>query len=202
MQVEIFYELEPSNPQAMNGLLGRAEQLVAEVKAVGWASFGLDSWSQLEYIAHSRRATGPLSTARTTGNQDGRAVYNSAKDDIRPFLWSRIMPLACNVGIAFHTTEKPAEEGGVSVYGIKAIGDLSTSIASILPERYRAEAMPDGETRRLHTRPDGRFDLCTLINAPSPCKNDYAALFANWIAKRAAQPATAAAAPSEKEKTS
>jgi hypothetical protein len=72
-------------------------------------------------------------------------------------------------------------------YGIKAIGDLSTGLASVLPERYRSESLPDGVTRKLYTRPDGRYDLCTLIDAPNPCDNEFTALFGNWIAKKVKQ---------------
>ncbi len=200
MQIEIFYDLEPATPVAMTALLARGEQLRSEVEARGIASVAYDSWSQGEYIAWCRRAHGQFAIS----NPDGRAVYNAAKDDLKPFMWSRLVPLKCNLGIAFHTEEKIVEEGGVSSFGIKAIGALRTELASILPERYRSVSEPDGTTRRLWTKPDGRFDLCTLIDAPNPCANDYKALFTNWINKRvaamdAATKPAPSAAPEEKQ---
>jgi hypothetical protein len=117
----------------------------------------------------------------------GRA-HGAAKDDLKQIVVARLIPLKCNVGIVFHTTETMKEDSGLSFFGIKAIGTLATELAALLPERYRSVSEADGTTRRLYTRPDGRFDLCTLIDAPSPCANDYKALWTNWIAKRAAAP--------------
>lgn len=182
IQIESFYDDEPKNPKAVTALLARAEQLREEVRTMGLASVAMDSWSQFEVFACWRRRTGPYAI----GNPDGRAVYGAAKDDLLPVVVARLMPLQCNVGIAFHTTEKVVEEGGMSFFGMKAIGSLPTDLAAVLPERYRAVAESDGSTRRLYTRPDGRFDLCTLIDAPNPCANDFRALFVNWITKRAA----------------
>jgi hypothetical protein len=197
IQIESYYDDEPKIPRAFTSLMARSEQLKAEVKAQGWATVGFDSWSLHETFAVYRRQTGPFAT----GNPDGRAAYNAAKDDLKSIVVSRLMPLPCNVGIVFHTTETMQEEGGLSFFGMKAIGTLKTDLAAVLPERYRAVAESDGVTRKLYTRPDGRFDLCTLIDAPNPCTNDFRALFTNWIAKKAAMvvaakaSATAAAEP-------
>lgn len=194
MQVELFYDDEPKIPRAITMLLARLEQVRGEVEAGMWASFGLDSWTQLETFAIWRRQTGPM--AVKDADAFGRA-HGAAKDDLKPIVVARLMPLKCNVGIVFHTTEVMKEEGGVSFFGMKAIGTLSTELSALLPERYRATAEADGVTRRLWTRPDGRFDLCTLIDAPSPCRNDFKALWQNWIAKRAA--AAAATEPVKEE---
>jgi len=183
MQVELFYDDEPKNPRAITALLARVETLRAEVEAGMWGGVGFDSWTQFETFAIWRRSTGPF--AVKDADAFGRA-HGAAKDDLKPIVVSRLMPLKCNVGIVFHTSEKAKEEGGEAFFGMKAIGSLATELAALLPERYRAVALPDGTNRQLFTRPDGRFDLCTLIDAPSPCKNDFKALWANWIAKRAA----------------
>ncbi len=197
IQIELFYDDEPKNPQAMTALLARAEQWRSEIAAGMWASFGFDSWTQAEDIARWRRTAGPF--AVKDPDVFGRG-HGAAKDDLKPLVATRIMRLACNVGIAFHTREKQLDEGGEAFYGMKAIGTLPTELASLLPERYRSTAEADGVTRRLWTRPDGRFDLCTLIDAPSPCANDFNALWENWIMKRAIAANAAAAStasPSE-----
>lgn len=194
MQVELFYDLEPSSPSAVTQLLARAQQVRGEVDAGMWASVALDSWSQLETFAVWRRTWGTM--AAKDADAHGRN-YGAAKDDLKPFFWSWLIPLKCNLGIAFHTTEKLREESGVSSYGIKAIGDLPSGLASVLPERYRSESQADGSTRKLYTKPDGRYDLCTLIDAPNPCDNHYPALFTNWINKRVAMAAAAKPAPAD-----
>lgn len=192
IQIEQFYDTDPKNAQAITGLIARCEQLGAEVLAGMWASAGFDSYTQFERYAIWRRTHGPFRVK--DADAFGRA-HGAAKDDMVAMINAQIMPLKCNVGIAFHTTEKPKDEGGVSYFGIKAVGQSATDIASLLPERYRAEALPDGTRRQLWTRPDGRYDLCTLIDAPSPCENTYQALWTNWIAKRAAAGTPAAAQP-------
>lgn len=202
IQIEVFYDDEPKEPRAFTSALARAEQLRGEVKAGMWASFGFDSWTQFETFAIWRRKVGVF--AVSDAGAFGRA-HGAAYDDLGPLVISRFMPLQCNVGLVFHTTEQLKDEGGVSFFGIKAGGkQLPTQLASLLPERYRTEAQPDGTTRKLYTRPDGRFDLCTLIDAPSPCDNTYPALWKNWIDKRvaaavAAQPTAGSPASQEGE---
>lgn len=207
LQLECFYDLERENPQAFTALLARAEQIRGEVIAGMWASIGLDSWSQFETYALWRRKFGPFAIKDFDAFGRGNAA---AADDLKMLVMARLMPLPCNLGISFHTTEKAKEEGGESVFGIKACTKaLPTDLASLLPERYRSVSLPDGVTRQLYTKPDGRFDLCTLIDAPNPCPNDYKALFSNWIAKRAAMGAaptasstTAEPAPADPQKES
>lgn len=198
MQIEAFYDLDPAEPIAVTQLLARSEQLRGEVNAGVWQSVGLDSWSQLEEFAIWRRTFGKMAPG---GDPTAHGRHRgAAKDDLKPFFWSRLIPLKCNLGIAFHTTEKLLDEGGKMFYGIKAIGDLPTGLASVLPERYRSESLPDGVTRKLYTRPDGRYDLCTLIDAPNPCDNEFTALFSNWIAKQVKQINDRAASTEVKEK--
>ncbi len=202
MQIECFYDLEPTSPVAFTNLLARGEQIRSEAQAGIWATVALDSWTQLETFALWRRQSGPM--AVKDADAFGRA-HGAAYDDLKPFVMTRLVPLGCNLCIVFHTSDGLKDEGGVQFFGIKAGGKaLPTQIPSLLTERYRATAEADGVTRRLWTRPDGRYDLCTTHNVPSPCDNDFTKLWANWIAKRAvaanaaaAQPAAADAAPQE-----
>lgn len=193
MQLELFYDTDREKPEAFTNLMARSHQLIGEVRAGMWASLGFDSWSQFERWAKWRRYYGKyaLKDPEAYGRGD-----RAAADDLMTLVVTRLMAqgLTCNLGIAFHTAPKMREEGGMAFYGIKALTkDLPTDVASNLPERYRAEALADGVTRRLWTRPDGRYDLCTLLNVPNPCENNYQALFTNWIAtKVAALEATAA----------
>ena len=181
-------------------LVDRIEQVVNEVNEGKWATVVLDSWSGFEDIALNRRRKGPLAIK----NSDGRAPYAVAKDDTKEILITRLVHLKCNVGITFHISEKVLDDGGTVLYNVKCIGDMPSTIGQNIAERYRAEATADGTTRRLFTRPDGRFNLTTLIGAVSPCDNNYSALFSEYIkAKTAAipvavQPAAAAAPPEEK----
>lgn len=203
MQIELYNDEDPKSPTAFTNILARADQLREEVMQGMWASVAYDSWSQMQTLALWRRQFGPM--AVKDADAFGRA-HGAAYADLKTLVQARIMPLRCNVALVFHTTETIKEEGGVSFFGIKAGGkDLPTELASLLPERYRATAEADGVTRRLWTRPDGRFDLCTLIDAPSPCANEYTALWSNWIQKRAAamvaaQQAAAGAAPEGESK--
>jgi hypothetical protein len=182
IQLEGFFDTEPGMPMAYQAFDSRLQQLKEEVKAGKWASAGFDSWSQLEYIARQRRTYGAFSTAATTGNKDGRAVYASAKDDLQQILTSRIIPLTCNVALTFHIEEKMSEEAGTMLYSVKAIGALKSDIGSLISERYHCINL-DGTMRQLDTR-DPRFDCCTLLDAPNPCPNSYEALWKNYIDKQ------------------
>lgn len=184
IQIEQFYDKNPNDPQAVTALIARAELLEAEVNAGMWQTVILDHWTGLETFAVYRRTIGPM--AIKDANEFGRG-HNAAKDDIKPILISRLLPLPCNVVILCHTTETQRDEGGVQFFGIKAIGkQLPTEMAAALPERYRSVSEADGITRRLYTRPDGRYDLCTLLHATSPCENSYQGIMSGWIAKKVA----------------
>ena len=143
----------------------------------------------------------------TQGNNDGRAVYAAAKDDSLQVVLMRLITLenyGVFVAVALHTSEKMEESEGRMLYNIKAIGDAPSTLGRVITERYRTEACADGVTRQMVTRPDGRFKLTTTISAPSPCKNDFGAIWSEWInaevSKRAAAitPPTAPAAEEAK----
>lgn len=192
IQMEIFADDEPTSPKAFNSVLARAEQLRGEVNAGAWASVALDPWSQFETLATWRRKYGPMAVPEFEAYGRGQ---KAVADDLKLLVMARLVTLECNVGLAFHTMEKPRDEGGVSFFGIKAVTkELPTDLASLVPERYRSETLGSTKLRRLWTQPDGRYDLCTLHDAPSPCDNDYKALFANFIEKRAAAANAAAKA--------
>ena len=192
IQIEGFYDTQPTMPCAMQAFMQRIDAVTQEVQNRQWATVVLDSWSGLQDIAVLRRQYGPFAE----NNKDGRAAYAVAKDDVKQILVNRLVHLNCNVCISFHISEKVLEDGGTILYNVKAIGDLASTIGQNIAERYRSESTADGITRRLFTRPDGRFNLCTLIDAPNPCENTYQAVLKNWIAKRAAMVAAAAQSPS------
>jgi hypothetical protein len=173
IEVEGFYDTDPTmTSAAMTGVTGRMSVLVQEVKAGKWKSVALDSWSGLEDCASDRRRMGPMKCA----NPDGRAHRNEAKDDCKQIFRMQLIHLPCNVGITFHTTKFQMDQGGETLYNMKCIGDFATTVGQNLAERYHSVAQPDGITRVLYTKPDGRFKLATLIDAPSPCANNFAAL--------------------------
>lgn len=201
IEIEGFYDEDPLMPNAMNQLMECAQRTQREAKEGKWASVALDSYSGTEDIAKFRRAVGAFSVSATQGNNDGRAVYAAAKDDALQVLLMRLITLenyGVFVGVTLHTTEKMEESEGRMLYNIKAIGDAPSTLGRVITERYRTEACADAVTRQMVTRPDGRFKLTTTIDAPSPCKNDFGAIWANWIntevSKRAAAipPPTAA----------
>lgn len=189
IQVEGFYDKDPAMVNAaMTAMVGRAATLVQEVNAGMWKSVGLDSWSGFEDMARYRRLAGPMMIK----NADGRAHHNVAKEDCKSVFLHNLIHLKCNVGITFHVTRFAQENGGEVMYNVKCIGDFAQTIAQNLAERYHSQAMPDGVNRQLRTRPDGRFELATLIEAPDPCDNTFGALFANMIAKKLAAAKAAA----------
>lgn len=195
IQVEGFYDNDPLNPLAMTNICARMAQVQGEVKNGLWASLGFDSWSGFEDVARYRRLAGPMKI----NNPDGRAHHNIAKEDCKGIFNMQLVHLKCNVGITFHITEKMLEGGGQMLYNMKCIGDFASTVGQNLAERYRAEAMPDGVTRQLYTRPDGRFELATLIGAPSPCENNFNALWGPWLAKKMTEPMAETATPSEEK---
>lgn len=189
IQIESFYDLDPQSPTGMESFISRSFQLRSEVAAKRWASIAIDSWTNLEFIARLRRTIGPM--AVKGADRDNRLPYNPAKDDIQRTFNTQYVHLPCNVGVSLHTTEKRNEEGAVVYRGIKCIGELKNDLPGVLGERYLATNV-DGTTRRLDTK-NVAYNCCTLIDAPNPCANDFAALYTNWIAKRVA--ASAAAQP-------
>lgn len=184
IQIESYEDDNPKTPQAMSAFESRCESIREDVIRLGLSTVVIDSWSAFEDIAVWRRRFGAMAVKDPT--EFGRD-RGAAKDDIWPIFVSRLFKCQCNVVFIFHTTEKPqaGEGGGAGIYGIKAIGQLPTELARMLPERWRCEAQPDGVKRVVYTRPDGRFDLTTLIDAPSPCDNEYAAVWSNYLIKRA-----------------
>lgn len=192
MQVEGFYDENEKNPQAMQQFMFRLDQVVEEVKQGRWKTVVLDSWSQLEWIARQRRTHGPFAGVDS--------VYAAAMDDLKALVNSRIMNLRCNVLATFHietkvvrsrqgTVIKDAREdvgGGELSYNIQAIGSLK-NLGNVFGETYLAEAPIDGSDRFvLHTKRNANFrTLCSRIGASDPCKNEWNALFSNWIAKHA-----------------
>jgi hypothetical protein len=193
IQIEGFYDRDPSlKNAAMTALVSRTTQLHGEANAGMWKSTALDSWSGFEDLARYRRLV--EGQPFHVKNPDGRAHHNIAKEDCKsPFLHT-LIHLNCNMGISFHVTRFAQESGGEVMYNVKCIGDFAQTISQNLAERYHSISLPDGVTRRLHTRPDGRFELATLIDAPDPCENTFGALFANKIGKLLAEAKKAKAA--------
>lgn len=185
IQIECFYDTDPDmGTSAMTQFATRMGTVVTEVRDGFWRTVVIDSWSSLEDCASDRRLRGPL--AIKAGGAFA-AHRGAAKEDLRQIFRIQLIHLPCNVVIIFHVTKFQKEEGGESLYSLKAIGDFSTTVGQNLAERYLAEAEPDGMTRHLKTKPDGRYELTTLIDAPSPCQNNYAALWSNYISKRVAE---------------
>jgi hypothetical protein len=204
IQVECFLDNNPAIPWGFTALQSRLDDAGVEVRAGMWKSLGLDSWSQLEFIAKLRRSIGAFKV------ENPSAVL---KDDCEQLLKSRLCTLPCNIGVSLHINSKLIDAGGgAMLYEPVATGTLKSGIGSVLTEMYRAVAVPDatlpgGVKYTLQTIPDGRFDCGTVIGAPNGCENDFKALFRNWIAKRAAMVAaqeastnTAAPAPTEPQK--
>lgn len=203
IQIEGFHDTNPDAPAAFDALLKRAAQVRDEVIAGQWRSVALDSWSNIEYVAKERRRIGPLAV-QGTDSRRGLRIAANAKDDLLTMFNSRFVHLPCHLGVVLHTVEKRDEDGALVYRGMKVIGELKTDLPGSLGERYLARNI-DGVRRQLDTRNVG-YNCCTLIDAPSPCDNDFKALFTNWITKRAvaanaaaAQPAAADAAPQEGE---
>lgn len=198
IQVEGFYDVDSTMvSSAMTNIVNRiTSSLVQEVREGKWATVVLDSWSGFEDAASYRRLYGPLKCS----NPDGRAHRAIAKEDCKSiFLHSLINATRgrCNLVFTFHTTKFAVDNGGEMQYTMQCIGDFHNTVGRNLAERYHSIASPDGTTRQLYTRPDGRFKLATMIDAPSPCENTFAALWGNYIAKqmqKKAQPAAPAAA--------
>lgn len=187
IQVEGFYDIgnSISVAPAMTAIVARSAQLWDEVKSGAWKSVGLDSWSGFEDLSRYRRLMGP--TGFKVNNPDGRAHHNVAKEDCKQVFLHNLIHLPCNVGITFHVTRFAQENGGEVTYNVKCIGDFAQTISQNLTERYHSESLADGVTRRLRTRPDGRFELNTSIGAPDPCENTFGALFGPMIAKKLAE---------------
>jgi hypothetical protein len=154
------------------------------VKAGKWKSVAVDSWSGLDDIASNRRLTGPMAV-----KQGGAfaAHRGAAKEDVSQIFRMQLIHLPCNVGMTFHVTARMQEQGGEMLYSYKCIGDFATTVGQNLAERYHSVSLPDGVTRQLITRPDGRYRNATLIDAPSPCPNNFPALFSNMLAKKIAE---------------
>ncbi len=183
IQIECFWDTDPTMTEsAMTKVIGRMASVVQEVNAGMWRSLAFDSWSGFEDAASYRRLIGPMSIK----NPDGRAHRAVAKEDCRSVFIHQLVHLNCNVGIAFHITKFTQENGGETLYNMKCIGDFASTVGQYLAERYHSLSLPDGVTRQLRTRPDGRFELATLIEAPDPCDNSFGALFATMIAKKLA----------------
>jgi hypothetical protein len=196
IQVEIFRDTDPTMVNAaMSKVVARIATLHQEVNAGMWKSVGIDSWSGLEDFASYRRLTGPLAVKQGGAFAAHRGV---AKEDCAGLFLHTLIHLKCNLGIAFHTTQKQMEDSGEMTYNMKCIGDFALTVARNLADRYHSLSLPDGVTRQLRTRPDGRFELATLIDAPDPCDNSFGALFANMIAKKLAAAKAEAAKNAEK----
>lgn len=196
VQVEFFHDDDPTfNKSAMTRFVGRVASLAQETKTGMWKSVAVDSWSGLEDCASYRRLIGPLAVKQGGAFAAHRGV---AKEDCASIFLHTLIHLKCNLGVAFHITTKMLEEGGEMTYNMKCIGDFAITVARNMAERYHSISLPDGETRQLHTRPDGRFELATLIGAPSPCDNSFGALFGPMIARKLAE-AKAKAATTETE---
>jgi len=189
IQIECFWDVDPTmSESAMTKVVGRMAAVVQEVNAGMWKSVAFDSWSGFEDAASYRRLIGPMSIK----NPDGRAHRAIAKEDCRSVFIHQLVHLNCNVGIAFHVTKFTQENGGETTYNMKCIGDFASTVGQYLAERYHSESLSDGVTRRLRTRPDGRFELATLIEAPDPCDNSFGALFGPMITKKLAAAKAAA----------
>jgi len=182
-QIEGFYDYDVTMlTSAMTAVGNRTASVVQEVRDGKWATVVLDSWSGFEDAASYRRLAGPMKCA----NSDGRAHRNMAKEDCKQIFLMQLIRLKCNVVITFHTTKYMQDQGGETQYNMKCIGDFASTVGQNLAERYHSVAQPDGTTRVLYTRPDGRFKLATLIDAPSPSENTFGALWTNYIAKKLA----------------
>jgi len=172
-----------SNAITFSGVNSYLPSLVQEARDGKIQSLALDSWSGLEDAARHRRLAGPLSIK----NPDGRAHHNVAKEDCKQLFVMQLIHARCNVGISFHITERQLEGGGEMLYNMKCIGDFASTVGQNLGEVYRSQSQPDGITRLVYTRPDGRFELQTRIEAPNPCENKFSALFSNMIQKKIAE---------------
>lgn len=191
-QIEGFYDYDVMMlTSAMTGIGNRTASVVQEVREGKWATVVLDSWSGFEDAASYRRLAGPLKCTNT----DGRAHRNMAKEDCKQIFLMQLIRLKCNVVMTFHTTKFAQDQGGETQYNMKCIGDFASTVGQNLAERYHSVAQPDGTTRVLYTRPDGRFKLATLIDAPSPSENTFGALWSNYIAKKLGEPNGANPAP-------
>lgn len=199
IQIECFLDSDPVNPWGFQALLGRLEQVRAEVLAGTWKSLALDSWSQLEFIAKLRRSTGAFKADN---------IMAAVKDDCESVLKARLASLPCNLGVTMHINSKMVDAGGgTMLYEPVATGTLKSGIGATLGEMYRAVAtpqadVPGGIRYNLQTIPDGRFDCGTNIGAPNGCENDFKALFGTWIAKRAAMGAVPSTDPATAEPAS
>ena len=183
IQVECFLDPNPAIPWGFGALLSRLDQVQIEARDGKWKSVGVDSWSQVEYIAKLRRTTGPF------GGVD--SIMAAVKDDCEQLIKSRICTLPCNVGVTLHVSSKMIDAGGgTMLYEPVATGTLKSGIGSVLGEMYRSDSIPDptaanGSKYVLQTVRDGRFDCGTRIGAPNGVENDFRKLFGPWIAKKA-----------------
>jgi len=184
IQVEGFYDVDATMVNsAMTNMVNRITASVTQEAREGkWATIVLDSWSGFEDAASYRRLHGPLKC----NNPDGRAHRAIAKEDCKSiFLHSLVNGTRgrCNLVFTYHTTKFAQEQGGEVQYTMQCIGDFATTVGRNLAERYHSVSLPDGVTRQLYTKPDGRFKLATLIDAPSPCDNTFGALWGPYIEK-------------------
>lgn len=192
IQIESYYDEDDTLPVAGHQFATRIPQIVAEVKQGRWKTVVIDSWSQLEWIMRLRRTNGPFAEA-------GTSPYLSAMDDLTSIVNARLMNLPSNLIITFHIETKTVKDrkgqivkdsksdmgGGVQSYNIAAIGGLK-NIGRVLGECYLGCAPTDGtDNYTLQTKRDVDFmTLCSRINAPNPCKNEWKELFANWLTKQ------------------
>lgn len=201
IQLEFFYDAEPTRPTAFDTLFGRFPSLADEVREGRWRTVVVDTFSTLDLYARYRRTYGPLKSDRPN-------VFST--EDVEQML-TRLGSLSthANVVINCHIDENPSSMdpdrvetvqtkqglvrlmgGGQMVATPKGPGRLRKGLgAMFVSELYylRCDRDKDGNLIRwLQTQPDGRYACATRINAPNPCEPRYAALWTNWIAKQAA----------------
>jgi len=188
IQLEGYYDENPKNPQAMNMLFERLPQLREEAKAGHFKTLGIDSWSQLEYIAKQRRTYGPMAA---------KSKVWEAIDDLEQVLKSYLINLPCSLAIAMHIEERNTKDGTTSMFRPKALGSLRQDAPGMLGEMYRAVAGANGTgiVRTLQTQPGDGYHCATRIDAPNGCAAEYTAIFANWLKKQAEMEAASSPNP-------
>lgn len=172
VRVEHYIDRDPMKPEAYGRFLRRMESF----DPTPWATVINDSVTYMEIMARKQQQYVLNKTAR-----EPRQWFAGSTDTLEEVLMIRFGSFPCNVVVVAHVDEDKDELHGSMVRNPAAPGRLRKRSPSGYGEVYHAYVKRDDKGQPMYlwqTRGDHQFNAKSAVQAPDPCPQHYAAIWA------------------------
>jgi hypothetical protein len=179
-RIEYYQDPLVDRPQAASTFLERLNRLPKEIDKGECRTFCFET-----VTSSALKARKMYQYDLEPDRKDPRKWYGGAVDVLEEVLLIQLPGMQCNVCVGLHVSKERIEAEGTVLRAPFLPGRLMESFASQWPEIWRFyierdRKNPQDKQGWIQTASDERWSATSMIEAPDPCEQDYAAVWKNW----------------------